>query len=132
MTARSLGYDVEIDVWYKDGTWWLGHDAPTYVTTLALLKMIDSETRLDHHAWLHAKNIQALYQLRLCGWSGHYFYHQNDDVVLTSSGYLWTYPGRELTPASIGVMPEWANLLDQTQKIHVHGWCSDFVHQLRN
>ena len=24
--AICLGYDVEIDIWYKDNTIWLGHD----------------------------------------------------------------------------------------------------------
>jgi len=26
----QLGFDVEIDVWYIDGKWWLGHDGPQY------------------------------------------------------------------------------------------------------
>jgi hypothetical protein len=36
----------------------------------------------------------------------HCFWHSGDDVVLTSRGYLWTYPGKELTKKSICVVPE--------------------------
>ena len=28
--ALFKGYDVEVDVWFKDGKWFLGHDEPTY------------------------------------------------------------------------------------------------------
>ena len=44
--------------------------------------------------WFHAKNIEAFYELLklniVCFW------HQNDDVTLTSNGYIWTYPGKQL------------------------------------
>ena len=29
-SALKLGYDVEIDVWNLNGTWFLGHDDPSY------------------------------------------------------------------------------------------------------
>jgi hypothetical protein len=28
--ALGKGYDVEVDVWYVNGKWYLGHDEPTY------------------------------------------------------------------------------------------------------
>ena len=30
MTIKA-GYNVEIDVWYIDNNWYLGHDAPQYI-----------------------------------------------------------------------------------------------------
>ncbi len=27
------GFNVEIDVWFKKGEWWLGHDKPQYKVT---------------------------------------------------------------------------------------------------
>ena len=32
----------------------------------------------------------------------HCFRHQEDDVTLTSRGYMWTYPGKPLTEKQIG------------------------------
>ena len=28
--AVLAGYDVEVDAWYKNNQWWLGHDEPQY------------------------------------------------------------------------------------------------------
>ena len=36
----------------------------------------------------------------------HCFWHQEDDVTLTSRGFIWTYPGKPLTSKSICVKPE--------------------------
>ena len=36
----------------------------------------------------------------------HCFWHQEDDFTLTSRGFIWTYPGKELTLKSICVLPE--------------------------
>ena len=36
--ALGKGYDVEIDVWYNGGIWYLGHDEPTYPIKLEYLK----------------------------------------------------------------------------------------------
>ena len=58
----------------------------------------------------------------------HYFWHQEDDVTLTSRGYLWTYPGKQLTEKSICVLPELEN---KKSKVilpkNVAGICSDFI-----
>ena len=54
---------------------------------------------------------------------GHVFWHQEDDVTLTSRGFLWTYPGKYLTPHSICVMPERANY----ETIDCAGVCTDFI-----
>ena len=29
----NLGFDVEIDIWYLNDTYWLGHDEPSYKTS---------------------------------------------------------------------------------------------------
>ena len=89
------GFDVEIDVWFLEG-WHLGHDKPQYKVDVGFLK--------TKGLWCHAKNIEALCELRKhrinCFW------HQEDDVTLTVSGFLWTFPGKKLTEMSICVMPE--------------------------
>ena len=51
----------------------------------------------------------------------HCFWHQEDDVTLTSKGYLWTYPNKQLTPKSIAVLPE--GVIEE----EIAGFCSDFI-----
>ena len=92
------GYDVEIDVWYMDGDWFVGHDEPLYRIELEFLK--------QKGLWCHAKNIESLYELIQISDEINCFWHQTDDVTLTSFGFLWTYPGKNLTPKSIAVLPE--------------------------
>ena len=54
--AMMEDYDVEVDVWFKDDKWWLGHDEPKYETTLNFL--------CQPRMWVHCKNIEALTVLR--------------------------------------------------------------------
>ena len=36
--ALDQDFDVEVDVWYVSGKWYLGHDEPTYEIELDYLK----------------------------------------------------------------------------------------------
>jgi len=94
--ALKKGFDVEIDVWKIDNKLFLGHDKPEFSISLDFLK--------NEKLWCHAKNISALYFLLKN--NIHCFWHQNDAVTLTSKGYMWTFPGQELTPLSICLFPE--------------------------
>ena len=110
--AIDRGFDVEIDVWYTDA-WWTGHDKPQY--------KVDTDFLKRREVWCHAKNIVAL--KRLLDLGAHCFFHQNDNVTLTSQRYLWTYPTHQLTEKSICVLPE-------LQTIDIKGCagiCSDYV-----
>jgi len=112
--AADAGFDVEIDVWYHQHEFYLGHDEPKYLVKKDFLK-IDG-------LWCHAKNIQGLYSMLED--NIHCFWHQEDDVTLTSKGYMWTYPGKELTMNSIAVLPE------EEIEVEVAGICSDYVVRL--
>jgi len=115
INAISEGYDSEIDIWYKDGKIFLGHDNPQYeIDKYFLLKFKEK-------LWCHAKNSIAL--KKLIDIDMHCFFHNTDDVVLTSKKYLWTYPGKELVKGSISVMPEINN--DNTDQCI--GICSDLI-----
>ena len=124
-TAIAAGFDVEIDLRWHEGMWWLGHDEPTYpISPGWLLKHKDS-------LWIHCKNIAALDML--CNTSHMYFYHDKDDVTITSNGKFWTYPGKELTRNSIMLMPEWTDpTLANTVNINCVGICSDWVEKIRD
>ena len=73
--ALSEGYDVEVDVWYVNGGFYLGHDKPQYKTNKIFLS--------NNHLWVHCKNVEALNQFRFDS-SINYFWHENDTVALTS------------------------------------------------
>jgi len=121
----SQGYYVEVDAWFVDGEWMLGHDEPTYGVNQSFL---DNE-----YMYVHAKNIDALHLLVQHRMSSKYFWHQDDDCVLTSNGYIWTYPGKQLTPSSIMVMPEYVDsTLANTEGVDCYGICSDYVAFLSN
>lgn len=127
LLARSKNYHIEIDLWVIDGKWYLGHDNPQYLITMDWIKNLDLLS-----TWIHAKNIDALFELRKRCWEGHYFYHQNDDVVLTSTNFLWTYPGKQLTPMSVFVMPEMINAVETAGYEKIYGVCSDYVEIISN
>jgi|TARA_Y100000034_G_scaffold112228_1_gene145999 hypothetical protein len=116
--ALNEGYDVEIDVWYKGGEWFLGHDGPENYVVLGFLK--------NDKLWCHAKNIDALNEM--LKEEIHCFWHQDDDVVLTSCGFIWTSPGKQLTSKSIVVLPELNNGNNITMlPKNILGICSDFI-----
>ena len=115
--ALLAGYECEVDVWYKDNEWWLGHDEPVYDIGKSFLR--------NDKLWCHAKNLEALNAM--LNDNVHCFWHQEDDVTLTSQGYLWTYPGKTLTSKSICVMPERANYDDKILTSNcIAGICTDF------
>ena len=117
--ALWQGFDVEIDVWYIDDEFWLGHDIPQY--------KIEENFLENPRLWCHAKNIDTLYKMTSNSLI-HCFWHKDDEVTLTSRGYLWTYPGKQLTKKSICVLPEFE---DKKSKVilpkNVAGICSDFI-----
>ncbi len=111
--ALKLGFDVEIDVWLKNGEFYLGHDFPKIKINFKYLE--------NKKLWCHAKNIDAIFGLSKI--KSKYFWHQKDDVTITSNGYFWTFPGKKLTKKSICVLPEISNY----RKIKCAGICSDFI-----
>ena len=116
--ALHLGFEVEVDVWYQGGKFYLGHDKPQYEIP---------ETFLSNPGlWCHAKNIDALNRLVSLG--SNCFWHEMDDATLTLGGYMWTYPGIQLTEKSICVMPESASY-SLEELVRCAGVCSDYPFQ---
>jgi hypothetical protein len=117
--AVSIGFDVEIDVWYISGTLFLGHDSPQYSINKNFLK--------DLPLWCHAKNIEALeYMINS---NLHCFWHETDKVVLTSKNYLWTFKNNMLTSKSICVLPE---LQPDVSYDNAYGICTDYPVKYKN
>ena len=116
--AISIGYDVEVDVWYLGGLLYLGHDKPQYVTDIIWFK-----DRIDK-LWIHCKNIDSVEYFQKSKYEFNYFWHQEDDITLTSKNVLWTFPGKKLTTLSIAVLPETVDSWDITECL---GICSDYI-----
>ena len=122
-SAIDSGYDVEIDFWCTDSGLFLGHDHP--LTKIDLGWLTSRKDRL----WIHCKNISGLFFIKNIEANLNFFWHQNDDVTLTSSGFFWTFPNRQLTPNSIACLPE---LSDYDNLNNCFGICSDYVLNYQN
>lgn len=123
LNAIQNGFEVEIDVWYIKDKFVLGHDKPDYE--------VDEDFLMHGKFWHHAKNIEAIHKLNSL--SPNYFincfYHQTDDCVLTSGGWIWTYPGKSIISSqSIAVMPETVENWNISQ---AGGICSDYVFSMK-
>lgn len=113
--ALAKGFHVEIDVWYIDGNFFLGHDRPEY--------QVDQQFLKNDKFYCHAKNMDALNELLRIKDYTNIFSHHSDDFVLTSNGKIWTYPGFSLCESSICCMPERCNQYSE----HCFGICTDYV-----
>ena len=117
--AETLGYNVEIDIWFINNKWYLGHDNPTYEIKYNFL--------FDSRFWLHAKNGEAFDKLlKDKNYNFNVFWHTTEDWVLTSKKYIWTYPNKILYLNSICVLPELGYNGDLNK---CDGICTDFIYK---
>ena len=115
--ALDEGFDVEIDMWSKNGVFYLGHDEPQDEVTLDWLN--ERKDKL----WIHCKNIDILVYFNTLNQLFNYFWHEEDTLTLTSLGSIWAYPGKQPIKNSIAVMPEIYN--DKLSSCI--GICSDYI-----
>lgn len=116
----QIGYNIEVDVWLIENQLFLGHDGPQY--------QIDLEYLSNPNLWCHAKNLEAL-QLMIDN-NIHCFWHQEDDFTLTSKGYIWTYPNKQVCENSIIVCFTEEETLKYS-KMNIAGICSDYLEVLK-
>jgi hypothetical protein len=116
--SLSLGYDVEVDVWFIDGIFYLGHDNPQYGISLDWL--YERKDKL----WVHCKNVESIEKFNTLNENYNYFWHQEDTVTLTSKNFIWAYPGKQPIKNSISVLPE---LFNDNTSVCI-GICSDYIH----
>ena len=120
--ALSLGFDVEVDIWYIDNMLYLGHDNPC--TEIDLNFLNKNKDKL----WVHCKNIDSLIYLK--NKDLNYFWHESDKVSVTSKGILWAYPSKEKIRESIDVLPE--TFSEEKYEFKTIGICSDFIQKYRD
>jgi hypothetical protein len=114
--ALTMGYHVEIDVWYSNEQWYLGHDLPTFP--------IDESFLENDKLWCHSKNHYAMEKM-LHNHLIHCFWHENDQLTLTSKRFVWTYMGKNQIANSIAVLPEKFPFREISP--NVVGICSDNI-----
>ena len=124
MSAMEQGFECEVDLWVFDNRLYLGHDGPQYNITEEFLK--------QPGLWIHCKHLPALEycqtDIKL-----NYFWHETDAYTLTSKGYIWTYPDKEVGKFGIMVMPEWNDPeFEKTKYTDCYAICSDYVLKLKD
>lgn len=95
--AIDLGFHVEIDIWFFDKKWFLGHDKPENI--------VDYNYLLNDKFWIHCKN-QAAYKILHQNPDLNVFYQTTEKFVITSKNYIWMHENTNLLPNSICVLPE--------------------------
>lgn len=113
--ALKKNFDVEIDLWFINNSFFLGHDKPLYKVEKKFLK--------NKKFWIHTKNLDCFYELSESNLN--YFWHEKDKVIFTSKGFFWNYPGTKLNKKSIYVLPE--NLRKFDKSLDYQGICSDYI-----
>lgn len=118
--AIKLGFDVEVDVWLKDGQFLLCHDLKKdTVYPVSYNFFVEHKKNL----WLHAKNAEALFFFKSKGFN--VFWHENDQFTLTNKGYIWTHVNNKANfycKESIVLLFDKVPILDFDFK----GICTDF------
>jgi hypothetical protein len=117
-TALSLGFDVEIDIWFKDNKFYLGHNRPRH--------SIEKEYLVNPKIWCHLKNKEAILAIKDLNMDIHYFWHEQDKYTITSKGYIWSYIDMPISKYSICVLPEKTQEILENIK-HSLGICSDEI-----
>jgi len=87
-TAISAGYEVEVDINYNNGVFYLGHDTPDFEISEKWI------TKRINNIWFHCKNLEAATQLsKLSDKFGEvkFFCHSSDSYVLTSTNHIWVH-----------------------------------------
>jgi len=109
---------VEVDVWFVDGNYFLGHDSPTYLVDYSWFD------KNKNYLWIHAKN-QKAFELLFCKKNLNVFWHENDKMTLTSKGYMWLYP-ENFSKKGITVV---LNKPNQENLKKMFGVCTDYFYE---
>lgn len=117
--AIKLGYEVEIDIRIENNQLKLGHDTSDYEIDIEWLR--ERKDKL----WIHCKNHKAVEYLHQTDLN--WFWHNDDDITLTSKGFIWAHPKIQPLKNSIAVLPDNYNW-DLTD---CYGICSDYIQKYK-
>tara|TARA_B100000963_G_scaffold344053_1_gene346507 strand:+ start:175 stop:633 length:459 start_codon:yes stop_codon:yes gene_type:complete len=113
------GLDVEVDIWFENNKFFLGHDSPDELLNIDFFKI--------NELWFHLKNLNSLKIIK--DYSPlNYFWHEEDKCTITSSGKFWLYPGNNVeSKDSIFVLPENFNTNLNFKNYNIFGVCTDYI-----
>jgi hypothetical protein len=120
--AIALGYDVEIDVWYKDFDLYLGHDGPEIKVMLDWLR--GRSTKL----WIHCKNFEAL--SFLSDFNLTLFFHEKEDYTIISNGKIWAHNLSNVDSKCVIPLLTKKDITNWTPT-PIYGVCSDYIQLLK-
>lgn len=119
--AISLGFEVEVDIRFINGQFYLGHDTPDYIVSE---KWIQLRREL---LWFHCKNLDAALKLRAISDKIKYFCHTGDPYTLTSNGYVWVHDIKSsLNNYCIIPLLDTVSIIEYDNKI-AYAVCTDYV-----
>jgi len=126
--AILKNYDIEIDIWFAYEKYWLGHDEPSYLTSIEMLNFWAKNNMI----YLHCKDIftlQKIIEEKFLSDNIIPFFHENDPCILLENGVLWVHPNsikdaRMMVSKSIFVVPYATS--GQLYK-SCYGICTDFA-----
>lgn len=118
--AIDAGYEVEVDVWVKDGRFFLGHDGPQYEFDPAWMYARNDKL------WVHTKNFTALRtlidsNLRI------FFHEQEKHTIIHNCKLIWSHNLEEADEKSIIPLLSLESLMSKYEEVKVYGICSDYV-----
>lgn len=119
ITKNVVTY-CELDLWYHNGTYWLGHDQP--------VQGIDSGLLWDMAIVWHCKNFAACKHL---SWQseGHFFFHEDDPYTITSKGWVWAAPGQQVNESTVIVCKDLESTIKTVREGKAMGVCTDYFLQ---
>jgi len=119
--TQGVSTYCELDLWYHNGTYWLGHDKPVEGIGASLL--------WDTAIVWHCKNFAACKHLSKWYDDGHYFFHENDPHTMTSQGWIWAYPGQYVNESTVIVCKDLESTIKTIKEGKAMGICTDYVLQ---
>lgn len=117
INAYNKGHYVECDVQTHNGVLYFGHDEPQETINWQFI----TKTRV----FCHAKDLESfvvLYNLNT-----NCFWHQQDDITVTSKGFIWCYPGIHVIHGRAIWLDLYGYDLPKTIPDEIFGICGDTV-----
>jgi len=119
--ALQQGLDVEIDLRKIKDKFFLGHDNPDYLVSLAWLE------ERKKNLWIHTKNFNAFEALLELNNNFIFFYYTSEPLVLISNGKIWCHQHEKIVNPKNCVVP----FLDKSsvlrnREFNWHGVCTDY------
>lgn len=92
LAALNEGFDIEFDIWYMAGKFWLGHDQPD--RSYSIDHLIQWSNRYANQKfYVHCKNLWSMEKLsKFRKQNVIPFFHDVDQCILLTDNTIWVHP----------------------------------------